>query len=87
VARVKSLGGFALRRAAGALPRAIGCVVWLDHPTFYALDTSSSGRYVAGVVRAAGRRGAVVRAAGPPGGWGPQARGELSESPGRPRRD
>ena|SRR2546425_1447560 len=37
--------------------------------------------------RAAGRRGAVVRAAGPPGGWGPQARGELSEEPYRRRRD
>jgi len=31
------------------------------------------------VVRAAGRRGAAGRAAGPPGGWGPQARGERSE--------
>src|SRR2546422_5764005 len=30
-------------------------------------------------VRAAGRRGAAVRAAGPPGGWGPQARGERRE--------
>jgi N-acyl-D-amino-acid deacylase len=29
------------------------------------------------VVRAAGRRGAAVRAAGSPGGWGPQARGDL----------
>src|SRR5882724_8920210 len=31
------------------------------------------------VVRAAGRRGAVGRAAGPAGGWGPQARGERCE--------
>src|SRR5262244_1136398 len=30
---------------------------------------------VFGAVRAAGRRGAAVRAAGPAGGWGPQARG------------
>src|SRR2546426_3136674 len=30
---------------------------------------------------AAGRRGAAMRAAGPPGGWGPQARGELSRGP------
>src|SRR2546425_676422 len=33
------------------------------------------------VGRAAGRRGAAMRAAGPPGGWGPQARGELSRGP------
>src|SRR2546427_9910889 len=33
------------------------------------------------VGRAAGRRGAAVRVAGPPGGWGPQARGELSRGP------
>ena len=31
------------------------------------------------VVRVAGRRGAAVRAAGPPGGWGSQARGERSK--------
>src|SRR5438445_12089718 len=31
------------------------------------------------VGRAAGRRGAALRAAGPPGGWGPQARCERSE--------
>ena len=30
-------------------------------------------------LRAAGRRGAAVRATGPPGGWGPQARGERYE--------
>src|SRR5881628_730548 len=38
------------------------------------------------VVRAAGRRGAAVRAAGPTGGWGPQARGERHKWPRPPRR-
>src|SRR3989475_7520456 len=38
------------------------------------------------VVRPAGRRGAAVRAAGPTGGWGPQARGERQKWPRPPRR-
>src|SRR2546425_6453879 len=33
------------------------------------------------VGRAAGRGGAAMRAEGPPGGWGPKARGELSRGP------
>ena len=45
-----------------------------------------AARVRAAVVRAAGRRGTAVRAAGPAVGWGPQARGERDAVLRRPRR-
>ena len=47
-------------------------VVWAIAGTMYVWPRLA-------VVRAAGRRGAAMRAAGPAGGWGPQARGEQYE--------